>query len=292
METLEAQFKLVHRVKDDKFNIEHLHDYNLLLQIGENNFQLSVVNSNKNKCLLVEDYKLNLSESPILDVLKVLFESHHVLMAGFWNSVKVAFKNSKFTLVPSEHFDKGSKHHYLKLNVDHSTEKAVNYYKLIRSNAVFVFEYSEEITEWLKNIYVKSRVQIVHQGASFIEGVLHNDDHVPGRNMFLLFDSRSLHTLVTESGSLIYYNQTKPSDLKEFVKNILLVLKAMKMEQQTSKVMIWGDVTASSKVFKALYKYIRHVSLGGKPSFLKFNYQFDEISEHKYFPLYSLNICN
>ncbi|MEM7550097.1 MAG: DUF3822 family protein [Bacteroidota bacterium] len=293
METLESNFKLVNRVKDTKFNIDHLHHYNLLLQIGARDFQLCVTDPRKNRCLLVEDYKIRLQEGQTLQsILKEIFEGHHILLAGFWSSVKISFKNKKFTLVPSDHFEKSKKNEFLCVNASIDDDEDTDYYKLIRSDAVLIFAYNKAIVEWMKSIYKKARVHVVHQSASFIEGILHHDDHVPGRNMFVLFDSRVLHILVTDNDSLIYYNQFVPSDIKALIKDVLLIMKAMKMNQQTSKVMIWGDVNADSKVFKGLYKYIRHISLGGKPSFLSFSYVFDEISEHKHFALYSLNLCN
>jgi hypothetical protein len=281
------------RAKDTtKFSIDNLHHYHLLLQFGEKRFELSVVDSRNSTCLHVEDFSIK-NEEEYLDAIKKVYDGHHILMAGFWKSVKVSFKTDKFSLVPADYFDKDQLSQYLQLNSTYGNSKeSAYYYKFIKSDAVNVFAANNELITWLESIYQKSQVQVFHQASGFIEGVLHNNDHNLGKNMFLSFDGKVLQLLITEDKKLIFYNQFRPADLKQLLRDVLLIMKAMKMDPRVHKVVIWGNVNAESSIFKGLYKYIKNVSLGTRPSFLKFNYQFDEIPDSRFFDLYSLNLCD
>ena len=295
METTTSSFKLVKRIKDDKFNVDHLHYYYLLLQIGTQNFQMCVADPRKNHCLLIENYQFekvgNVEE--LIQVLSKIFENHHLLMAGFWAGVKMAVKNDIFTLVPSSVFVKDSLNQYLALNavVDEENIQSL-YYKHAKSEAINVFGVERKLIDWVFSIYKKIKVQVVHHGSAFIEGILRNDDHTHDKSMFILVEGSHLQVVVTRDKKLLYYNQFTSQKVNDFMKYILLIMRALRLDQNTSKVLVWGDINNESAFFKLLYKYTRNISFGNKPSYLSFNYMFDELHDHQYFDLYSLYLCD
>lgn len=289
-----ANYKILRKIKDDTFDVDKLHDYCLSLQIGIRDLQLCVIDTTTNKCLLVEDFVF-LDVKTIntrLLVVQKLFENHHLLMAGFWHSIKVAFKSHKFTLVPSDHFIPQSANEYLEVNspVKPSSEE-VFHYKHIGSNAVNVFAADKKLTNWLKSIYKQKEVQVLHQGSALIEGIHRYDDHSHEKSMFCLIDKGVMHLIVSQDHKLHYYNQFAVKSSEDYLRYIMLVFKQLSLSQKTSKLILWGDISQDSAHVKLLSKYIRNISFGGKPSYLKFNYQFDEIADHRYFDVLSVFLC-
>jgi len=51
-----AIFKLLKRAKDDKFNVDSLHNYSLSMQIGIRDFQVMVIDTVTLDCLLLESF--------------------------------------------------------------------------------------------------------------------------------------------------------------------------------------------------------------------------------------------
>ncbi len=129
MQTATLNYKLIKKVKDDRFDDELLHDHSLLIQTGPKDFQVAVVDGG-NRVMLLEDYAMGnvQSHEELLQALVELFDAHAMLKAGFWKDVKIGIKNSKFCQVPSSLFDEQNAVDYLKQNasVDPAKEKVLH----------------------------------------------------------------------------------------------------------------------------------------------------------------------
>lgn len=290
MQTAIANYKLIKKVKDDRFDEELLHQYDLLIQTGAKDFQLAVIDSKDNRLLVLEDYAMGnvQSHSELLVSLKELFEAHATLRAGFWKEVKISIKNNKFCQVPESLFVEGSATNYLKLNasVDESKEKIL-FCKGALSQSVTVFSVQEDLHSWLSSIYQHTSHHFFHQSTALIEGVLKQSSKTENP-LYIYIDRFKLHILSAQQDKLIYYNQFPIKQFPDYVKYIMLVLNGLNMDQQNSEIVLWGYIGKNSPHYQEFIKYIRNVTFGGRARHLKFSYLFDEVQEHHFFDLYSL----
>ena len=293
--TKSASYKLIKKIKDDKFNIDNLHHYSLILQIGIRDFQLCVVDSRNNNCLILEDYILGSIKSyrELTGVLENIFDDHHLLKAGFWKNVKVAFKNNKFSLVPAPLFSNSYTPDYLKLNVkiDESKEEFL-YYKHIKTDAVNTFAVNKILFQWLNKLYPNIKLGFIPQSSGLIEGVLSQLKHYKPNNLFLYVDRFKLHIITTRDGKLEYYNQFVIKQFSDYIKYIMTVLQGLGHDQKKTPVVLWGYIGKQSPHFHEFAKYIKNLSFGDRPDFLKYGYIFDELQDHHFFDLYSLHLCD
>ena len=295
METAVATYKQVKKVKDAKFDVDDLHHYGLCLQVGIRDFQCSIIDSRNNRCLLFEEFTFENVKTikTRLHVLKDLFENHSFLMAGFWNSIKLSIKSHKFSLVPQSVFTNEGLSDYLSLSSPlHPSFESIFFYKHIASDAVNVFAADKMLVDWIKSFYHAKEVLLVHQGSAFIEGILKYDDHTTEKSMFCLFDRGILHVAVTADKKLLYYNQFAVRKSPDYLKYIMLVFKELGLSQKKSKVLFWGNLTPQSPHIQLLKKYIRDISFGSRPSYLRYNYMFDEIPDQEGFDLFSVFLCD
>lgn len=293
MQSTAQGFKLIKKIKDDRFDEEKLHQYELLVQLGIRDLQIAIVDTLDNRLLFFEDYVLGdlSSHEELLDLFKVLFDSHTVLQAGFWKEVRVSIKNTKFAQVPGTLFLEEAAAEYLQFNasVDQKKEDILS----CRNNlidAVTVFAIQKELHEWFKLIYANTTLHIVHQSTALIEGVLHyskSDEKMP---LYIYVDRFKLHILAVKKGKLVYYNQFMIKQFSDYVKYIMLVMKGLSLDQNTSEVILWGYIGKNSPHYQEFIKYIRNVSFGGRPTYIKFGYLFDEVQEHHFFDLYSIHL--
>ena len=294
MEKISANYRLLKKIKDEAFDVDNLHDYCLSIQIGIRDLQFCVIDTTNNKCLLIEDFvflEVRTINTRLLVVQK-LFENHHLLMAGFWHSIKIAFKSHKFTLVPSDHFLPSSAVDYLSVNCEYKEKtEEVFHYKHITSNAINIFTADRKLVAWLRSIYKQKEIQILHQGSALVEGIHRYDDHSHEKAMFCLVDKGVLHLVVSQNQKLHYYNQFAVKSSEDYLRYVMLVFKELGLKQKTSKLIIWGEIEQESPHIQLLRKYIRNISFGGKPTYLNFNYQFDEIQDHQYFDVLSIMLC-
>ena len=284
-------FKLIKKIKDEKFDVDHLHQYTLLLSLGARDFQVGVVESSTGRFLLLEDYIFqNLSgNEALLAVLKEIFESHHVLGAGFWKTVLFTIKNNQFVQVPQSLFVEEAAADYLRFNAKtNPAAEVVLYSASRRSHAATVFALYTDLQQWIKETYKHTTVQFYHQSACFLEGVLSVAQRQEKQPLYVYVDRFKLHIAALENGEVRYYNQFVIRQFADYVKYIMLVLKALDMDQQSSRIVLWGYIGTNSPHAVELSKYIRNVAFGGRPQPLQFGYLFDEVPDHHFFDLYGL----
>ena len=111
-----------------------------------------------------------------------------------------------------------------------------------------------------------------------------------GTPLYIYVDRFKLHILYTQEGKLIYYNQFVIKQFSDYVKYIMLVMKGLQIDQISSQVVLWGYIGKNSPHYQEFYKYIRNVTFADRPGHIKFGYMFDEVQEHHFFDLYSLNL--
>jgi len=285
-----SNFKLIKKVKDENFDLEKLHQYTLLINSGVRDFQVGVVDNQDNRVIFFEDYVLGDSKdhNEHLEAVKSLFESHELLEAGFWKQVIIGIKNGKFVQVPSALFSESSASDYLKFNARIEDEEIVLHSGTSATDAITVFAVHKGLHNLLMSFYQNVPVKFIHQSQAIISGCLSSAKS--DSPLYIYVDRFKLHILCLRNNRLTYYNQFAIKQFADYVKYIMLVMKSMNMDQETSEVVLWGYIGKNSPHYQEFVKYIQNVSFGGRLSHLKFGYLFDEVQEHHFFDLFSLSI--
>jgi len=291
LQAVTVNYKLIKKIKDERFDDEQLNEQTLIIQTGPKDFQLAVVDST-NRLMLLEDYAMGnvQTHNELLAALKDLFDSHALLKAGFWKEVKIGIKNNKFCQVPTSLFDESLSGDYLKLNASlDSLKETILHCKNQRNESTTVFAVQDDLYQWLSEIYKNTSHKFYHQSNALIEGVLSTGKG--GSNILYVYVDRfKLHILSANAGKLIYYNQFPINQFPDYIKYIMLVLKGLNMDQQNSGIVLWGYIGKNSPHYQEFIKYIRNVTFGSRPSFIKFSYLFDEVQDHHFFDLFSLHL--
>ena len=289
----DAYYSLDLKIKDTRFSIDDLHEYSLLLQAGEREFQLAVVDTKTNRCLLLEHYNLhNISrDGDYLKLIEALFADHHLLMAGFWHSVKFSIKNSQFSLIPTALFDKDQLKAYLRLTSPVSASESLLYYRHLKNNLVTVFAADQSLLNWLQKRYPNLKVQVLHHISAFAEGILHQTDPSSQREMYVLQENDRLSVVLTHQGKLLYANLFRSTAPAELVRYLMMIIKQFELDQANTKVVLRGEISPDSGWYKEIRPFFGKLSFGGRPSYLSFSYMFDEVSEQRFFDLLSLHLC-
>ncbi|HEY3402216.1 MAG TPA: DUF3822 family protein [Ohtaekwangia sp.] len=295
MQTPTLSYKLIKKVKDERFDEEFIHQYHLLINLGTRDFQLLVIDPQDNRVLLLEDFVLpNLaSHEELLRMLDQLFDSHNLLKAGFWKRIQVCFKNQKFIQVPQALFAEESLADYLKFNaqVDPQREEFLSTLNP-QAQAVTVFAVNKDLKSWLQGVYPSNKPVFTHQSAALIEGTLRVARNRQDNPLYIYVDRFKLHIIACKEGKLLYYNQFAIKQFSDYVKYIMLVMKSLNMDQQTSQVLLWGYIGKNSPHYHEFYKYISNVIFGERPDYLQFNYMFDEVQDHHFFDLFSIHLTD
>jgi hypothetical protein len=295
LQTTALQYKLIKKIKDERFDEEYIHQYELLINIGTRDLQLAVIEPSENKVLLLEDFVLpNItSHEELLHLLDQLFDSHALLKAGFWQKIKISFKNQKFVQVPEALYAPEANADYIKFNahVDSSKEDLLTSVDKSLS-LVTVFAIHKDLKAFVDQLYPQKTPTFTHQSAVLIQGVLDYARQRDDEPLYIYVDRFKLHILACKNRKLVYYNQFAIKQFSDYIKYIMLVMKSLNMDQRTSQVVLWGYIGKNSPHYHEFYKYINNVTFGTRPSSLKFGYMFDEVQEHHFFDLFSIHLSD
>nr|PZN48870.1 MAG: hypothetical protein DIU61_17945 [Bacteroidota bacterium] len=216
MQTTGLQYKLIKKIKDERFDEENLHLYNLLIHIGLRDLQVAVVGAAEQRLLWLEDYVLPgvQQHKDLMSVLDLIFDSHELLKAGFWNQVKVSVKNAKFVQVPDTLFIADAAADYLGFNAAMDTAREdVLYVNNPRAEAKTVFAIQRDLKEWITRVYPSRQPVFLHQSACLIESVMDYASSRQDNPLYIFIDRFKLHILSCANDRLVFYNHF---ELKNF----------------------------------------------------------------------------
>ena len=162
----------------------------------------------------------------------------------------------------------------------------------MRSKAVTVFAINNELKNWLAKVYPNNQPTVTHQSAALIEGTMDYAKSRTDKPLYIYVDRFKLHIVACDADQLVYYNQFAIKQFSDYIKYIMMVMKSLNMDQQSSQIVLWGYIGKNSPHYHEFYKYIHNVIFGGQPDYLKFSYVFDEVQEHHFFDLYSIHLLD
>ncbi len=284
----DTSFRQIKKIKDDKFSIENIEHYCLILQIGSRDLQVCIIDSKSNRTLILEDYIIDATETSEdkVALLQSLFDHHHLLMVGFWKEVVLCFKTDKFTTVPLPYFAKENARSLLKMNCEVDEDDSVGYYKVNSNDSVNIFTYDKQILQWFRSIYINSKIKVTHQSGMLINSVLKNTHSIKNILTSVYIDRFYLHVAVSENEKLLFFNSFHITKFDEYIKYINFVLHEFNLSKTDSNLFVWGYIKESSNHYASLKKHFPAIQPGNRTSILNFGFKFDEIPEHQYFDVF------
>ncbi|WMJ73474.1 DUF3822 family protein [Cytophagaceae bacterium ABcell3] len=294
-DNLTTFYKLTKKIKDDKFSIDLIPRYDLSLQVSTSLFRLCIVDTEENRCLIVEDYQLQgiTDTSQLIKVLNEIYEDHHLLKAGFWKTIRLGIKNLNFSLVPHSLFDHEYLTDYLTINCkkDVLSKDHVYYYKQNSSDAVNIFSANKQIVKYFTEAYPLKKLHIVHHTSSLIEGILQGTKGDEKSEMFILVENNYITLLVRNQKKLEFCNCFNFTSTQDFVYFVMFVFEQLNLDPEKTKVFLYGEITPDSAIYIKLNSYICNLRFGSRPENLSFSYHFDELFDHRFFDLYNMHLC-
>jgi hypothetical protein len=246
--------------------------------------------------MLMEDYALPEvdNQEERVESLESLFDDHHLLLAGFWNKVKVLVKNKKFALIPEPLFLQENISDYIRVNISLNEENESFFYNAYSAfgfvNAFAVNKYVKEFL--VDKTYPSREVSFFHQSSALITGYQHYFRNNQNQQAAIYIDRFVMHICVFRDGYIRFYNHYPIKKFDDYFRFIGYVCQEMSLNPSRDPFYVWGYLGKKSKHFDSLKSKYPSLRFGERPSDLKLSYVFDGIPEHQYFDLLSFNFLS
>lgn len=290
----QKSFRLLKKIKDPKFEIDRLEFYSLSLYIGQKDFQILITDLETDYVMLLEDFVFEQQEPDIdkAEVIRFIFDDHHLLLANFWKSINVVIKHGKYSLVPYEIFEAENISKYIGINAPFypdDEEIMLTYHKYL--DMVNVFSFPSSIVRMFSNFYPGKRIKYFHQGSTLIDGI-YSQCPENGKRIAMYIDRFGMHIIVFKDKKLLFYNQYHIRKFSDYTNFIRLVARELELDLENDEILVYGYLGKHTPHFSALKKNIKQLSFGNRPTGFRYGFVFDELQEHQYFDLFSTNFFN
>lgn len=217
-----------------------------------------ITNSESKKEVFFTEKNLNYSTTPeevLLEIESIISENEE--LQNDFQEVTLVYSNPVYSLVPLVLYDETKSSEYLKFNskilandyiandVLETEELVVVYVPFININNFFFdrygsFSYYHGITVLLKTI-------------------LEAEKHSIGPKVFLHFQKGSFDCIILKNGKLELGNSFQYKTPEDFIYYTLFCLEQLKLNPETVKVNLLGDVKVDDDYYKIAFKFIRNV---------------------------------
>ncbi|MEJ8801904.1 DUF3822 family protein [Pontibacter sp. H249] len=292
MNTTSIHFRLSHKIQDEAFSLAQVSTCNLYISVSHKAIRLAVVDTNRNKFVVLQDYELISVFNPqqIAEQLLLIATDSPLLQEKNWLTVRVSVSNQHFTLVPETLYDPEHQVDYLRLHAQVNHHEVIMAYRHNGLEAMNIFAIDAAIHEAILYTFPERQVQFVHQTSALTKSILMQADRT-ARKIYAFIERNYVTVLVAGPAGLEFCNIFHYLSPEDFIYYVVFVMQEMKLNPEQETITVWGDITHDSTLFSTLQKYIRNVKLGKKPADVEYSYKFQDLFEHRYFELYSMHLC-
>ncbi len=274
----------IFKVADDRFSIDRIEDYDLMMEIQQTRFKFMLREKLSKTIVWLEDHYLGTHNN--LDALEAklekVFAEHEFLKANFWNSISFTMDFPCFCTVPQEfYFDKLCPH-YLKVEFPEIdiNEYEIETFKL--KEEYFIFAIPKKTISIFQKYFPNKPLNFSN---SFLNSIkyFHGHERIQNKNLLILNDDW-LEAIYTEpkTGKI----KTEKITLKS--KNLRTFLTEIEKNGQL-KTLIFGEITPFSAIYRLIRDRLKALEFGGIPRNCKLSQYFSEIPEQRYFTLLNID---
>ncbi len=289
----------VHSFKDSSFQKDQFSKYHLSILIRRNAFAFTVLDSSLNKYVQFETLKPEIPAEKCFSNFALKEIADHIgnqlkaldFSKKAFSSVKVIYESYTSTLVPIELYEKGKEKVYLDFVHDPYTETEnkyhSNYIKIIDSYNIF------PVPVQFINILNKhfKEYKIYSQAESLISSLLKHYNTNTENVLFFNARFREFDLLLMGNGSLKYFNSFSFNEADDILYYILNFVKQNKLNPEKLNLVLIDEIYDDSDIYKKLSDYFRNIEFIKRNPEFHYSPVFDNLPEHTYYSLFSLNKC-
>jgi hypothetical protein len=289
-ETL-PKIKASYSCEDETFSPENSKDYLLFIQLGQDAISFLVLDSVRNKFILLKVFPLAraYAELQFNEQINEVFQQNEWLDKSF-KAVHISFVNAKYTLIPAALYQKEKEHNYLEFNQTLEPTDTISSDFIKNGDAYAVFGMPKALFELLNNKFPLFKLH--HFVSSLIDLVLSQYKNQNKRKVVVHVQASHFDVLVTEGRKLLFFNTFQHQTSEDFIYYLLFVCEQLEMNPEELDLVLLGEIEKNSALYQILYKYIRNIAFGSRNENHLYCNKLDTLPAHFYYSIFSQTLAN
>jgi hypothetical protein len=108
---------------------------------------------------------------------------------------------------------------------------------------------------------------------------------------YLYLNEQKVGITIFDSDKLIFNNSFNYTSKEDLLYYVLFSFEQLKISADSIDVTVFGNIEDTDESFSLMYEYIRNIKLGKRPHQFTFPTEFNSLSDHKYFGLFTQILC-
>lgn len=245
----------------------------LKITFSKNHLRYFVVSNTHARVLYFGDYTLHhvTDNEQLAERLQKIYEKDEVLQLPF-AEVLIGL-NTAYSLLP----------------LDFSFMKKENdlLQSCVAANTNIAFETEEEVLAVFPKLFKRSKV--IHLNSTLLH-LLPNYLNDNPEKVFVNVQPYQLDVILFRPDrSLVMMNRFDYKTETDFIYFLLLCCDELKVNRETTELVLMGEVSENSKIYDVCYRYFKIIQFIKPASEISFAKEFTNFDRHRYFTLYNLS---
>lgn len=254
----------------------------LSIQIRLSGLSFCILNRTTHTIELIDRIVLEKKATPyeLLNHLKTYIDENDAMRQSF-DTVNCIYQNELSCLVPNTIFDDTKLADYLKFNAKILQSDFISYDILSLNESANVYIPLVNINNHLFDTY--GSFEYRHASSILIETLLQRAKSHSEDAIFLNVNELSFEVICIQNKKLILYNSFEYNSKEDFIYYVLFTLEQLKLNPETIKVFMSGQIKEADELYQIVYKYIRHVNFVDTTFSYKLDSTLERGADHDHF---------
>jgi hypothetical protein len=249
------------------------------------------VMDDENHLLALKSYLINAdltASKKLHPSLQEIFSEDEILKLPFQKKT-VGFINNKCTFVPNKFYQQEQVDTYLSKQVGSIDADQIFVDEVEMMDAKNVYAFDQEIYFLVKGYIPNAR--FFHNATSVLQGFISNQNSTSGKKVYVNVKGDHIQIALLENQELIFSNSFAFQNEQDFIYHVMLVFDQFGLSPELNPVVLSGQITKDSKIYRMLFRYINKIQFSKAPSAIQLGGSYEGIPTHFFFDLFSLGLC-
>jgi hypothetical protein len=272
---------------DETLDINSTENYELSLQAGPDGFAFSLLDTIRNKFVLVRSFEPDDNKYFTAEKINEIIGRDDFLTKRY-KKVNLVMPSPRFTIVPAPLFDPGKKDEYFTFNHLMYDGSIIISNKLIDPEAFLVFTVRKEIYDLMGSF--QPGVLPFHQIKPLLNHISHNRKSVNGNYIHLHVEREFFNLIIFDHNLMKFCNSFKYRNITDILYFTLNVFRNLGIKQEET-IYLSGITEKYDDLTSNLSIYVRNVKFSAPSGSFTFSYVFNDTALQRFINLFSIVNC-
>jgi hypothetical protein len=272
---------------DETLDINSTENYELSLQLSPSGFSFCILDTIRNKYVLIRSSEPEDNKNFKADNIKELILKDDFLTRKY-KKVNVVMPSQKFTIIPGPLYDPAKKDEYFTFNHNIEKDQIISVNKLSDPDAFLLFALSGPVSDVVSNFF--PGIQVYHHLKPLLDHISFSRRSVNGNYIHIHVEREFFNLIIYNHNTLLFCNSFTYRNINDMIYYVMNVFRSMDIKQEetihfsglTEK---YDDLTSNFAI------YVRNIKFDKPSGNFTFSYVFNETELHRFLNLFNVTNC-